>query len=73
MVKAVRKVGCFFIITGILMIIIGVFLTTKIKLGKLPGDIIIKKDNVVIYIPITTMLIISCIISFILYLINKFW
>ena len=67
-----EKSWLFLIITGILLIIIGVFLTTKIKLGKLPGDIIIKKDNFVIYIPITTMLIISCIISFILYLINKF-
>lgn len=68
-----KKVGCFFIITGILFIIIGVLLTLKIRLGRLPGDIIIKKENFVIYIPITTMLIISCVISLILYLIDKFF
>lgn len=34
--------------------------------GKLPGDIRIEKENYSVYIPITTMLLISLIISLIL-------
>lgn len=68
-----KQIGLFFIVIGILFIIIGVLLSSKIRLGRLPGDIIIKKDNFIIYIPITTMLIISGIITFISFIIKKFF
>jgi len=35
----------------------------KLPIGRLPGDIIIDRPNLKIYIPITTMVIISIIIS----------
>ncbi|MFC1844345.1 DUF2905 domain-containing protein [Thermodesulfobacteriota bacterium] len=35
----------------------------KVPIGRLPGDIIIDRPNLKIYIPITTMIIISIIIS----------
>ena len=41
-------------------------------LGKLPGDIRIKKENFSFYIPITTMIIISILVSLILWIIRKF-
>jgi uncharacterized protein HemY len=41
-------------------------------LGKLPGDILIKKENFTFYFPLATSIIISIIISLILYLIGKF-
>lgn len=40
-------------------------------LGKLPGDISIKGKNYSVYIPIATSLLISLLISLILYLYNK--
>ena len=40
-------------------------------LGKLPGDIVIKKDNFVFYFPIMTSILISVVLSLILYLISK--
>jgi uncharacterized protein HemY len=40
--------------------------------GKLPGDILIKKENYTFYIPLTTSIVISIVISLILYIINKF-
>ncbi len=45
----------------------------KLKLGHLPGDIIIKGKNFVFYFPITTMILISIVISLILWIINKFF
>ena len=37
----------------------------KLPIGRLPGDIVIDRPNLKIYLPITTMIIISIIISII--------
>jgi len=40
-------------------------------LGRLPGDIYIKKENFSFFFPLTTCIILSLILSFILWLIRK--
>jgi len=64
----------FLIITGIILVITGVIIHFLPKLpfpGKLPGDIVIDRGNFKMYFPITTSILISVIISLILFLINK--
>jgi hypothetical protein len=39
--------------------------------GRLPGDIRIERETVRIYIPIVSMLLVSVMLSLILYLINR--
>ena len=39
--------------------------------GKLPGDIIIKRENFTFYFPITTMILLSLILSFVIFIVNK--
>lgn len=66
--------GKILIFIGIALIFIGLLVTYKISipfLGKLPGDIYIKGKNTVFYFPITTSLIISLILSLLLYLFNR--
>ena len=60
-------------IGGILILFgLGVMLIGKIPgLGKLPGDIIIKKENFSFYFPLTTCLILSALLSLILFLWNR--
>ena len=64
-----------FILAGAILILIGLglFIMQKlnIPLGKLPGDIVIKKDNFTFYFPLTTSIIISVFLSIILYLRNR--
>lgn len=62
------------IIAGIILIIVGILFPwiSKFPFGKLPGDIIIDKPNFKMYIPITTMLLLSALISLIFWLIKKF-
>ena len=63
------------ILIGAVLIVIGLvlFLFQKTPfLGKLPGDILIKRANFTFYFPLTTGIIISIIISLILYLLGKF-
>jgi Protein of unknown function (DUF2905) len=40
--------------------------------GRLPGDIRIERDSMRVYIPIVSMLIVSVVLSLLLYLINRF-
>ncbi|GBD87510.1 hypothetical protein BMS3Abin03_01444 [bacterium BMS3Abin03] len=63
----------YIIITGIFLIATGLLWPVIIKLpfGKLPGDIIIDRPNMKIYIPITTMLLISVLASIVLWIIRK--
>lgn len=63
-----------FIILGVFLIVIGVILLFIGKvpfLGKLPGDVLIKKEHFTVYVPLTTGIIISILISLVLYLIGK--
>ncbi|RUW53812.1 DUF2905 domain-containing protein [Mesorhizobium sp. M1A.F.Ca.ET.072.01.1.1] len=44
---------------------------TRIGLGRLPGDIVIERENFRLYVPITTAILISVVLSTILWLINR--
>ncbi|ROL58248.1 DUF2905 domain-containing protein [Bacteroidetes/Chlorobi group bacterium Naka2016] len=57
---------------GILLIILGLLFPylTKIPFGRLPGDIVIDRPNIKVFIPITSMIILSIVISIILLIIN---
>jgi len=61
------------IIMGCLLIIIGILWhwISEWNIGKLPGDILIKKGHMTFYFPIITCLIISILISLIIWLLNR--
>ena len=61
------------IILGIVLILSGLLLPylQKLGLGKLPGDIVIDKGNFKFYLPITTSILISILLSFILWIVGK--
>jgi hypothetical protein len=58
---------------GLMLVVIGLLwpLLSKIGLGRLPGDIVIERGNVRFYFPIVTCLIISIVLSFFLWLLNR--
>jgi hypothetical protein len=57
-----------FIVLGIIFLLVGFFMQF---IGKLPGDIVIKKGNTTFYFPIVTSIVISVILSLIFYVIGK--
>ena len=61
------------IILGIILVLVGLAWPWLIRLGlgHLPGDIIIARENFRLYFPITTMLIVSIVLSVILWLLNR--
>jgi len=62
------------ILLGILLAVVGAILSAGIKipwLGQLPGDIYVRKENFSFYFPLTTCLILSLIITLVLYLFRR--
>ena len=68
-------IGKFFIILGSIIVIIGISISYAPWLfnwfGRLPGDIHIKNDSNTVFIPITSMIVISLILSVILNLLLR--
>ena len=66
--------GKMLIFFGVILIIVGglFLLGGKIPLlGRLPGDIAVQKKNFSFYFPITTGIIISIILSFLMWLLGR--
>jgi hypothetical protein len=68
------ELGRFLIIIGAILVLVGVvlYLSPKIPwLGHLPGDIVIKREKFSFYFPLGTCILISIILTLILYLFRK--
>lgn len=65
--KLLIAVGIIAVIVGVLML-----LNIKIPFGKLPGNIVIKKENFTFTFPIVTCIIASIVLSFVMWIISKF-
>ncbi|SKC74680.1 DUF2905 domain-containing protein [Ohtaekwangia koreensis] len=66
--------GKLLIIIGIVFIVAGIIVMYSDKipyLGKLPGDIRVERENFRFYFPMMTSIILSILISLILYFINR--
>ena len=66
MQKTLMYVGIIAILVALLWPWLG-----RVPLGRLPGDIIIDKPNLKIYVPITTMILISVLISVLLWIFRR--
>ena len=66
--------GKMFIFLGIVLIVIGLFFLFGEKipfLGKLPGDIVIKRERFTFYFPLATSILISLILTLLFSLFRK--
>lgn len=66
-------IGKMLVMLGGIIVVVGLLLMFFDKIpmiGKLPGDISIKKDNFQFYFPITTSLVLSVVLSLVLWLIS---
>lgn len=75
-VLAMIPIGRLLIIVGVVLIILGIILSYSsffsfLKLGRLPGDITIKRENFSFYFPITTCILLSLILTLVAYLFRK--
>jgi len=67
--------GKFLVLLGGLLVIVGMALValgrTNLPLGRLPGDIIYRGKNTTFYFPLATSLLISVVLSIVLYVLGR--
>lgn len=63
----------FFIVLGLALLIVGILwpYLSRLGLGRLPGDIVIERENFTLYFPLMTSLLISLLFSLVLWLLNR--
>lgn len=61
------------VLAGLLLVALGIAWPwlAKLGLGRLPGDIVIERDNVRIYVPIATSLLVSAVASLLWWLFHR--
>lgn len=64
------SMGRILVIAGIVLIVVGLAwpALTRLGLGRLPGDIAVERDNFRFYFPITTSIIVSLVLSLLVWL-----
>jgi len=68
------ELGRALIVFGALLLALGVALTFLGRLpwlGRLPGDIVVRRDDFVFVFPLTTCLLVSALVSLVLYLFRR--
>lgn len=67
-------IGRLLIVMGLILLAVGVIISFAPRipwLGKLPGDIYIKKNHFSFFFPLTTCILLSALVSFILWLLKR--
>ncbi len=67
--KLLIGAGGLLILIGIIVLLAG---RANVPLGRLPGDISYRGKNTAVFFPITTCIILSIVLSFVLWLVNRF-
>jgi hypothetical protein len=67
--------GTILIALGVGLILVGLLMWSGSLswFGRLPGDIRIERDTVRIYVPIVSMILVSVVVSLVLYLVRRFF
>ena len=63
----------FLIVLGLVIVVIGLLwpYLSQIGLGRLPGDIVIERENMTFYFPLMTCLLLSVLLSLVFWVVNR--
>jgi len=69
------SLGRILIAVGLIVAALGVLISLgeklPIRLGRLPGDIVVRGRNTVFFFPLVTCLLVSAVLSLVLWMVNK--
>jgi hypothetical protein len=70
-----RQVGLFVVLAGAGLIVLGVLIYSGVLswFGRLPGDIRYESEHTRVYVPIVSSLLLSIFLSFLFYLLRRFF
>jgi hypothetical protein len=63
----------FLVVLGLVLLLAGLLwpYLSQIGLGRLPGDIVIQRENVTLYFPLMTCLLLSVLFSLVFWVVNR--
>ena len=63
----------FLIVLGLAILVAGLLwpFLSRIGLGRLPGDIVIERENITFYFPLMTCLLLSVVFSLVFWIVNR--
>jgi hypothetical protein len=69
-------VGKIFIFLGVMLLVLGVLFLflgrSGLPIGRLPGDFLYRGKNTTFYFPLATSILLSAVLSLVLYIIGRF-
>jgi hypothetical protein len=65
------SVGKLLILVGIVFVVVGVLWRLGEKVGRLPGDIVIRGERSVFYFPLATSIVLSVLLSLVLWFVQR--
>jgi len=67
--KTLVLLGALVVVVGLVLILVG---KTNLPLGRLPGDILYRGKNTTFYFPLATSILLSVVLSVVLYVVGRF-
>ncbi len=71
-----NELGKLLIVLGFVLVVAGLILVflgrTHLPIGRLPGDIVYRGKNTTFYFPLATSILLSVVLSLVLYMISRF-
>jgi len=67
--SGMEQIGRVLVLSGGLLLFLGITLILMARipfLGRLPGDFLVQRDNVTIYVPLVTMILVSILLTVVL-------
>ncbi len=67
------EIGRFLIVAGLVLLAAGALwpVIAKVGFGRLPGDLVIERQNMTLYFPLATAIIVSIMFSLLLWLLAR--
>ena len=66
--KLLLSCGALLLVLGALFLLLG---RTGLPIGRLPGDFLIRRKNTTFYFPVTTSILLSVVLSLVLYFVGR--
>ncbi len=66
--KLLVFLGAAIVVVGLVFVLLG---RTNLPIGRLPGDIVYRGKNTIFYFPLATSIVISVVLSVLMYFIGK--
>src|SRR5712691_6737739 len=70
---AMRDIGRILILCGVVFVVLGLLVTVapRIGIGRLPGDIVYRRGNFTLYLPLMTSLLLSIALTILLWIFRR--